>query len=228
MAQINDYRQISNATGGYTPGKIYIYSPHISGNEKYKSVDRWGGNENKGLYDTDSGNFHIIANEYIECSECVKISRDSIYEYFEKKIKEKIEKSELKGKFELTNEGQKGGTEHLSVEKCICVKYNGSLYLLCFERLYVHKMKVNCMFGLLQFYKTTDKQYINKQNKVFDMCYPNSFQDGKKRMNKFNHIVYNPCNLMSIMELNSIEDTYKKNQELEKIYQAFESFIRNV
>ena len=125
-------------------------------------------------------------------------------------------------KFERIIKG-KGGKNALSLEKYIGVEKNGFTYYLCFERLYTHKNRVHCMLGAYQFYKFPSKdKNINivrraqKYNKtVFtEVCYPNSFRDGKKRINDSingEHVVFNPEGLPSVFDTdaNNISDVCK-------------------
>ena len=114
--QINCKEKIEEETGGYSPGEVYLYKKR---DEEPESIDRWNGMKiekrwgkeySRSVYDTKSGNFHIVPVEYEEINEKIVDAREMIIE------KLKVPKGEIDG------EGSRGVTGcPLVIEKCVHV-----------------------------------------------------------------------------------------------------------
>ena len=212
MFALNDSYEKIQKSSDYVPGNVYVYDKEKADkNEYFDSPDRYNSEPiGSALFDEKTGNFHIVPKE---CENYLRKIAES----------EKLVYNNLSYyKFERIIKG-KGGKNALSLEKYIGVEKNGFTYYLCFERLYTHKNRVHCMLGAYQFYKFPSKdKNINivrraqKYNKtVFtEVCYPNSFRDGKKRINDSingEHVVFNPEGLPSVFDTdaNNISDVCK-------------------
>ena len=212
MFALNDSYEKIQKSSDYVPGNVYVYDKEKADkNEYFDSPDRYNSEPiGSALFDEKTGNFHIVPKEYENYLRKIAESEKLVYNNLSYYKFERI----IKGK---------GGKNALSLEKYIGVEKNGFTYYLCFERLYTHKNRVHCMLGAYQFYKFPSKdKNINivrraqKYNKtVFtEVCYPNSFRDGKKRINDSingEHVVFNPEGLPSVFDTdaNNISDVCK-------------------
>lgn len=213
---MNNPQKIKETTG-YYPGNVYIYDKGKDKNEQFFSPDRY---DDPLTYDPCTGNFHIIPNN-TDFIQLVRNARKSIIEMLKKDTEKIATKVAGQSKMLLCEhrDAYARNNEFRNIEIAVHIEWKGNTYLLCFERLYTHKDKVHCMFGLFQFYKyPTADNYINRVNKSFSMCYPASFRNNKKQQ-KDKHIVCNP-QLPSVFELND-------NNNLEAVCKAFINFIEN-
>ena len=219
----NVYKKIQNSSG-YVPGNVYVFDKEKADSGKYfDSPERYNSEPiGSALFDEHTGNFHIVPKEYNNYLSKISEVEKLVYNNL----------SEPDFEFEKIIKG-KGGKNALSLEKYIGIEKNGFTYYLCFERLYTHKNKVHCMLGTYQYYKFPSKDKnininIVKRSRsenitVFtEVCYPNSFQDGKERINDSKngeHIVFNPKGLPSVF------DTNEKNTS--KVCTAFKTFVNS-
>lgn len=208
--QINCESTIKEKTGGYSPGKIYLYKEK---NKKPKQIKRWNGIEFRNrrgkecsvsVYDIESGNFHIVPVEYEEINEKIVDAREMIHS--------KINPSNNKGSRGVSN-------CPLAIEKYILVEKDGYDYILCFERLYTTGKSVNSALGLFQFYKYPKNSSVNLSKEGFKMCYPDTYEDGEGKTVGKDRVVYNPKDLPTIYELN--EDN------VDNVCEEFKKFIEN-
>ena len=212
------YEKIENECG-FLPGNVYLYNKEIEKKNTYfESPERFDSEPiGSALYDKNTGNFHLVPREYDSYLSQIVKARDAIYnELIKNHDFDKI----IKGR---------GNKNALQLEKYVGVEKDGYIYLLCFERLYTHKTNVHCMLGLFQFYSYPKKdKNINivkgepKGRKTYftDICYPNSFRDGKKRIKESlngEHIVLNPKNVPSVFDID--------DDNISKVCGAFIDFI---
>ncbi len=226
-AELPIYESIQEKSG-MKPGKVYIYNRKTAEtNRKFESPQRYNSEPiGSALYDSDTGNFHIVPEKYKEHLSKITSVRDAVFD--------ELALQKDKCGFERLFKG-KGGKGALQIEKYVGVEHSGYTYLLCFERLYTHKKTVNCLLGLFQFYKypradrniNTVKRKTKERKTVFtEICYPNSFKDGKIKTvisengtEKRGHTVYNPTGLSSVFE------TENNKKAVSDVCRAFIGFI---
>lgn len=213
---MNDPQKIKEATGYYS-GNVYIYDKgNDENNKRFESPERY---DDPLTYDPGTGNFHIVPNNtyFIEL---VGEARKSIIDKLKNEFSGITTKKDDENKPRLSEYAGWGSRNKFrNIEKAVQIEWKKNIYLLCFERLYAHKDKVHCMFGLFQFYKyPVDDKYVNKIKGEFSMCYPASFRDNEK-LQKGEHIVYN-AKLPSVFEIND-------NNNLKIVCEAFISFLEN-
>ena len=204
----------------YHSGKVYIYDKDKADNQFFDAPEVYN---DPTWFDNSTGNFHIVPdqqvfvnvkNEKMDCIELTRLARVDI----KSKLKDMLGKE---SNIELNARvGWGARDKNRNIEKCVQLEKNGYKYLLCFERMYVHKNFVNCMFGLFQFYKHPfAEKGINMNDGNFLMAYPASCEDSKSKPEKTDtHVVYNP-ELPSLFEL-------WEDGNLEKVCEAFLSFVR--
>ncbi len=196
MAQISNNDQIKEQTG-YIPGEVYLYGRKesnsinaIKSTKTWKGKDLHGKDRGKGIYDTNSGNFHIVPDDNEIRSKYLNHINDAI-----NNLKTAINKALSKKDPKLKCSCGRGvpGT-HLDIEKYISFTRNGYKYMLCFERLYKDDGKINSLLGAFQFYRQPEKMYI---------FYPESCKDGEKTPAKndiLQFTIHNPNGLPSVEE----------------------------
>lgn len=217
--QISDTVKIEKLTG-YTPGKVYLYDEDKAKNkESFDPVKRWEGTDyltrgkrslSRGVYDINTGSFHIVPDddnirlEYLNMiNKAIHILEPAI----SKRLREILHDPTAK-----CSRGRGVPRTHLDIEKYISFTYKGYDYLLCFERLYKNGNQINSLLGAFQFYRQPVKFY---------MFYPESCEDGEKTPDKIKspkRIVYNPVGLPSVA-------TVANDNGVKAVCDAFISFI---
>ncbi len=215
---MNNPDDISMKTG-YYPGNVYIYDKDKDkDNQPFDSPERY---DDPLLYDPDTKNFHIVPNKTVcnntDFIDLVRGARQTIINELKNCGDVTKDKDDNTKPWLNPNIGRNAPNKYRNIEKAIQIEWNKNKYLLCFERLYTHKNKVHCMFGLFQFYKyPAEDKYINIIDNTFSMCYPSSFRNNTKNING-SHIVFNP-DLPSVFEL---KESIAKN-----ICDAFIAFVK--
>lgn len=221
--QISNTGKIEKLTG-YTPGKVYLYDEDKAKNkESFDSVKRWEETDylirdkrslSRGVYDINTGNFHIVPDddntrlEYLDLiNKAIHILKPAISERLREILNDPTAKCRC---------GRGVPKTHLDIEKYISFTYKGYDYLLCFERLYKNGNQINSLLGAFQFYRQPDRQPVK-----FYMFYPESCKDGEKTPDKIEspeRIVYNPVGLPSVA-------TVAKGNGVKAVCDAFINFI---
>lgn len=211
--QISDSKKIEEITG-YKPGKVYLYNEDkAKNNEPFENVDSWNDTDYlytktqkkaRGVYDINSGNFHIIPNNEQKRLTYLNKINDAI-DNLKPAINEALQ-AKLNDSTVRCSCGQGVHGTHLDIEKYISFTYKGYDYMLCFERLYKDGDQINSLLGAFQFYKQPVKFYV---------CYPESPDNGVK---KSVTMVYNPVDLPSV-------EAVAKGERVENVCKAFLEFI---
>lgn len=213
VVKTNDKEIIRKDTKDFLPGDVYIFRE----NTNKEKPTRYSGND---LYDTETKNFHIfpkdtiindtLSNDYIsKRSEIIntinKLNTVGIfngveYEYLEKGTTRKAlpENYDNANKIIYMFEGfGKSPKKPLKIFRYITVFYKGAWYRLNFMRMYHDGRSVHCCMNMLQYDKDNSKKgyglNMSSEGK-FDICYPNSCEDGKYGENSSGNRVYNPQN----------------------------------
>lgn len=200
----------------YHSGKVYIYGKDKADNKT--PFDAPGVYNDPKWFDNSTGNFHIVPDQKVfvnvkmDCIKLVGIARADIIDKLKEMLKEKPEII-LNAKV-----GWGAPNENRNIEKCVQLEKNEFIFQLNFERMYVHNKRVNCMFGLFQFYKHPfEDNGVNISKPGFSMAYPASYKNSKKEPQITDtHVVYNP-------ELPSLFQLWEENN-LEAVCKAFLDF----
>ena len=217
--QISNTKKIKELTG-YTPGKVYLYDEDKAKNkESFDPVKRWEGTDylirgtrllSRGVYDINTGSFHIVPDDDNTRLEYLDLINKAIH-ILEPAISERLREI-LNDPTAKCSCGRGVPRTHLDIEKYISFTYKGYDYLLCFERLYKNGDQINSLLGAFQFYRQPVKFY---------MFYPESCKDGEKTPDKIEspeRIVYNPVGLPSVA-------TVAKGNGVKAVCDAFINFI---
>lgn len=217
--QISNTEKIKELTG-YTPGKVYLYDEDKAKNkESFDPVKRWEGTDylirdkrllSRGVYDINTGSFHIVPDDDNIRLEYLNLINKAIH-IFEPAISKRLREI-LHDPTAKCSCGRGVPRTHLDIEKYISFTYKGYDYLLCFERLYKNGNQINSLLGAFQFYRQPVKFY---------MFYPESCEDGEKTPDKIESpewIVYNPVGLPSVA-------TVANDNGVKAVCDAFINFI---
>ena len=197
----------------YHSGKVYIYDKDKADNKTFFDAPEVYNDPT--WFDNSRGNFHIVpaqqvfVNVKMDCIKLVGIARADIIDKLKDMLKER-------NKPEIILNASVGWGAHdknRNIEKCVQLEKNGYKFQLNFERMYVHNNRVNCMFGLFQFYKHPfDDKGVNISKPGFSMAYPASYMNSKKEPQKTDtHVVYNPelPSLFQLWEKDNLKDVCK-------------------
>lgn len=211
--QISNTEKIKKLTD-YTPGKVYLYDEDKAKNkESFDPVKRWEGTDylirgkrllSRGVYDINTGSFHIVPDDDNIRLEYLNLINKAIHilePAISKKLREILHDPTAK-----CSCGRGVPRTHLDIEKYISFAYKGYNYLLCFERLYKNGNQINSLLGAFQFYRQPVKSY---------MFYPESCEDGEKTPE---WIAYNPVGLPSVA-------TVANDNGVKAVCDAFINFI---
>ena len=165
--QISNTEKIKELTG-YTPGKVYLYDEDKAKNkESFDSVKRWEGTDylirgtrllSRGVYDINTGSFHIVPDDDNTRLEYLDLINKAIH-ILEPAISERLREI-LNDPTAKCSCGRGVPRTHLDIEKYISFTYKGYDYILCFERLYKNGDQINSLLGAFQFYRQPVKFYM--------------------------------------------------------------------